>query len=908
MKESGTKRADQTIGLAFGKFFKSGTRFPPFPFQTRLALGDAQDEKGIACESMLVDVPTGLGKTEAVLMAWLWNRVHQRRSDWPRRLVYCLPMRVLVEQTRDRAVLILHRLGLLGGAAKVVEENGKERVENYVPSWKEKGKVAVTVLMGGEEKDEWDIHPERDAIIIGTQDMLLSRALNRGYALSRERWPMQFGLLHTDCLWVFDEIQLMGSGLATTSQLEAFRHRLGTKDGHACRSVWTSATSQRDWLQTVDFSPESLGEPRGLQQNDLENKEVQRRREANKPLARTKAVMGESIALAEEVVAAHGMFKGRTLIVVNTVSRARELCGAIKGLQAGVKTRKIDRRKKVVSQSVLHPDTRIVLLHSRFRRPDRKARVDDLLDDPPAEGTICVSTQVVEAGVDVSATTLFTEVAPWASLVQRFGRCNRSGSENDQARVFLIGPTAKLAEVARPYETEELAKALALLEKCKHGVGPSSLPHVDLPYRPTHVIRRRDLVDLFDTTPDLAGNDIDIDRFVRETENSDVRVFWRDWSQPKGNEPPPVDAQHPRPEELCAVPLGGKDSPGFRDFAKTHRGRAWRWNFLEKKWEEARPDKVVPGQVFLVHASAGGYVVERGWDVESKTRVEPIAVTERLHRSYLAVWQTIGEHAEDTHRQIDAILNALHLDGNEARVLRESARWHDRGKAHEVFQNAVDDGQIGPRKGKTVERRTRPVDWRGSREVAKFPYPVRRNGILVDPGWMRSYDWLPKEGRKHFRHELASALAVLDPRNGMIADESRDLIAYLVATHHGKVRLSIRSWPEERRPAPQSDRHGADRRFARGVWDGDELPATDLGGGVIAPAVTLSLEPMELGLCEREPFTGQPSWLERMIRLRDIHGPFRLAYLEALLRAADWRASAGPEKRAEVLTGGAAHA
>jgi hypothetical protein len=39
---------------------------------------------------------------------------------------------------------------------------------------------------------DWDLHPEDPAIIIGTQDMLLSRALNRGYAMNRHRWPMHF--------------------------------------------------------------------------------------------------------------------------------------------------------------------------------------------------------------------------------------------------------------------------------------------------------------------------------------------------------------------------------------------------------------------------------------------------------------------------------------------------------------------------------------------------------------------------------------------------------------------------------------------------------------------------------------------------------------------------------------------
>jgi CRISPR-associated endonuclease/helicase Cas3 len=70
--------------------------------------------------------------------------------------------------------------------------------------------------MGGEEKTDWDLYPEHDAIFIGTQDMLLSRVLNRGYGMSRYRWPMHFGLLNNDCLWVMDETQLMGVGVETS--------------------------------------------------------------------------------------------------------------------------------------------------------------------------------------------------------------------------------------------------------------------------------------------------------------------------------------------------------------------------------------------------------------------------------------------------------------------------------------------------------------------------------------------------------------------------------------------------------------------------------------------------------------------------------------------------------------------
>ncbi|MFV2073041.1 MAG: hypothetical protein ACC742_10375, partial [Thermoanaerobaculales bacterium] len=54
-----------------------------------------------------LSIPTGLGKTAAAVLSWVWRRrwaPEDVRCATPRRLVYCLPMRVLVEQTRDCAI------------------------------------------------------------------------------------------------------------------------------------------------------------------------------------------------------------------------------------------------------------------------------------------------------------------------------------------------------------------------------------------------------------------------------------------------------------------------------------------------------------------------------------------------------------------------------------------------------------------------------------------------------------------------------------------------------------------------------------------------------------------------------------------------------------------------------------
>src|SRR5690606_15431559 len=131
------------------------------------------------------------------------------RDTWPRRLVICLPMRTLVEQTFGEAAKWLD--------AHQLRWDGKSS---------HRGKVGLHLLMGGADAGEWDIHPEADAILIGTQDMLLSRALNRGYGMARARWPMHFGLLNNDALWVLDETQLMGVGVRTSAQLEGLRRKL----------------------------------------------------------------------------------------------------------------------------------------------------------------------------------------------------------------------------------------------------------------------------------------------------------------------------------------------------------------------------------------------------------------------------------------------------------------------------------------------------------------------------------------------------------------------------------------------------------------------------------------------------------------------------------------------------------
>lgn len=111
-----------------------------------------------------------------------------------------------------------------------------------------------------------------------------------------------------------------------------------------------------------------------------------------------------------------------------------------------------------------------------------------------------------------------------------------------------------------------------------------------------------------------------------------------------------------------------------------------------------------------------------------------------------------------------------------------------------------------------------------------------------------------------------------------------DLLVYLVAAHHGKVRASLHSAPRDQ-DYKDSDGRGLP---IRGVREGDVLPAVALSASQPpVSALKLSLQPAFLGLSS---VTGR-SWRERSIELVHRFGPAGLAFLEALIVAADRRAS-----------------
>ncbi|MER3412623.1 MAG: hypothetical protein C4305_10220, partial [Thermoleophilia bacterium] len=326
-----------------------------------------------------------------------------------------------------------------------------------------------------------------------------------------------------------------------------------------------------------------------------------------------------------------------TLALLNTVDRAVELYRALRQRAEG----SID----------------VLLLHSRFRPADRERQVARLSEkELPPGGRIVVSTQVVEAGIDLDAGAMVTDLAPWASLVQRAGRLNRAGLRTSSpARLVWIDPgEAALPKVHQPYDLDHVAAArAALLELEREGFSPDAIEaYLDqhpkrrsrlLGGRPLSLfLRAPDLIDLFDTDPTLDGDDPDVGRFIRVNEDLDVGIAWRNLP-PEG---PAPDEPTPAREEVCPVPVSERKQIAALE--------PWRWSYARRRWERVlSPQDVMPGDLLLVHASRGGYDPQIGWTGRKGAPVDPLLLfpsappesdSDDSQSTSPGRWISLGEH------------------------------------------------------------------------------------------------------------------------------------------------------------------------------------------------------------------------------------------------------------------------
>jgi CRISPR-associated endonuclease/helicase Cas3 len=84
-------------------------------------------------------------------------------------------------------------------------------------------------------------------------------------------------------------------------------------------------------------------------------------------------------------------------------------------------------------------DGSLILLNTHFTPDDRKIKIQEAKDKLAAqEKVIVISTQLIEAGVDIDFPIVYRDFTTVASIVQSAGRCNRNGKMSQQGRVVLF--------------------------------------------------------------------------------------------------------------------------------------------------------------------------------------------------------------------------------------------------------------------------------------------------------------------------------------------------------------------------------------------------------------------------------------------------------------------------------------
>ncbi len=903
---------------SYRAFFRAATGFEaPHLWQEEIALEGLPE---------VLSVPAGLGKTEGAALAWAWRRLVLNGVEEPRHLVYCLPMRVLVQQTRDRLLRCFEQLA----SANVIPEV-----------------VPVYILMGGEVEETWAGRPDSSWVLVGTQDMILSRALNRGYGMSRFDWPIHFGLLNQDCRWIVDEVQLMGPGAWTTAQLDWMRRdRFGGIK--PCHTTWMSATVGARFLETRDRRESVVAVTRReVRHSDLNGsptldllRMARRAIRFVKPRAGKRA-MPFANQLAALVVEEHRAGT-LSLVVCNTVELAQAVFEHLPGSA-------IPR----------------ILLTSRFRGMDRwdaerrlldfearrKAASGGSLPDDP--GLICVSTQVIEAGVDISAHRLWSEIAPWPSVIQRLGRLNRDGRDQESRAYFWPAGSADPARAEKgtrvgPYDrdavrlSESLLQALApLTEKSSFGgaldrLAKSKSQDLDRAIQPatTPLPRAVDLHGLFSTERDLHGGFTDVSTFVRGVDpDPDVTLFWRAWNGKRAPREDELLGPAFQPEEGCGVPV-------WRVAEFLRGAPAWLWDEDRGRWGPIGTKELRPGMRIMLSGSVGGYDARLGWTGQRKHELANLPPPGRGRalrddpRTETGVWVELAVHLKDAGAEARTLCRAIGLPPQLESSVIESALLHDIGKAHPKWWAALP----GRRNGGVLLAKcpyvvaidvaldcSHELDDALDKQVrsivgSAFRMPSQRRRERLRLGWavgarldreaieslkvMNGVRWAGHAGfRPGMRHEVASALALWHQYRTSQIKPFPALTVYLVAAHHGKARTVLRSLGDGERnifgvlPFPEALELpqsrwpfdftiGADG--ADGNWTADG--AFELTGPGWTGLVADLLGPW------RRPDSGMPIPLAGAVPSDEPCGlgPFALAYLEALVRAADWRASDKP--------------
>ncbi|WP_374763462.1 type I-G CRISPR-associated helicase/endonuclease Cas3g [Yunchengibacter salinarum] len=417
----------------FQSRFQALTGHSPFRWQVRLF-----HEFTGNCRPDALDLPTGAGKT-SVMVIWYLAR-EAGATDLPRRLVYVVDRRAVVDQATVEA----------------------EKIRTWAAT--QGGDLPISTLRGQyADRGDWLRDPSAPAIIVGTVDMIGSRLLFGGYGVSRRMRPYHAGLLGMDSLIVLDESHLVPPFERLVEQITK---RASRPEGEDFRQLappvellTLSATGRREGESVFRLNEEEKTEG-----------PVRERLTADKSL-RFESIDTSSLpqTLAERAWALtdEGNRPGRILIYCNRRADAEETLAAI--------------RKLAKSLKLPEENTQLLVGARRVHEREEARRALDQLgffsggvqSDLPA---FLVATSAGEVGVDLDADHMVMDLVPIERMVQRLGRVNRLG--NKQSDIIVLHGDVPSSDKDHDHIAEATRKLLGHLPEHTDGslnASPQSL-------------------------------------------------------------------------------------------------------------------------------------------------------------------------------------------------------------------------------------------------------------------------------------------------------------------------------------------------------------------------------------------------------------------------------------------------
>ena len=203
--------AGQRPAVDFTAFFRDVHGYEPFPWQQRLTMQVLNRRAW----PKVIDLPTGTGKT-AVLDTAVFAMAVQPETT-PRRIVFVIDRRIVVDQVYERARRIRERI-------EAADTPVLERIRDRLRTLSDGKPLGVAALRGGNPIDgDWTHRPDQPWVLVSTVDQFGSRLLFRGYGVSPGMRPIHAGLAGNDCLVILDEVHLSVPFAQTLARISALR-------------------------------------------------------------------------------------------------------------------------------------------------------------------------------------------------------------------------------------------------------------------------------------------------------------------------------------------------------------------------------------------------------------------------------------------------------------------------------------------------------------------------------------------------------------------------------------------------------------------------------------------------------------------------------------------------------------